>query len=170
MCGHGTIGVAVALAHLGRIGPGSQIESKRRSGRSPPASRARNVVTIDNVESHRLIKAAKVEVPGLGTYTGDVAWGGNWFFLVHEHGRSFERGQRRSSNGCDLANPPGPRRRTGSPAPAVPRSITSSSSARLPCPEPTARTSCSARAGRTIDRLAAPAPVPRSLASSPTAS
>ena len=169
MCGHGTIGVAVALAHLGRIGPArNRIETP--VGPVTASLEGANVVTIDNVESHRLIKAAKVEVPGLGTYTGDVAWGGNWFFLVHEHGETFERGQRRSSDGCDLAHPPGPHGEPESPAPAVPRSITSSSTARLPCPELTASASCSARAGRTIDRLAARAPVPRSLASSPTAS
>ena len=88
MCGHGTIGVAVALAHLGRIGPGAhRIETP--VGPVTVSLEGPNLVTIDNVESHRLIKAAKVEVPGLGTYTGDVAWGGNWFFLVYEHGESL---------------------------------------------------------------------------------
>ena len=89
MCGHGTIGVAVALAHLGRIGPGShRIETP--VGTVAVSLESRNVVTIDNVPSYRLTKGAKVEVPGLRTYTGDVAWGGNWFFLVHEHGETLD--------------------------------------------------------------------------------
>ena len=88
MCGHGTIGVAVALSHLGRIGPGAhRIETP--VGRVTVSLEGRNTVTIDNVESYRLTRGASVSVPGLGTYTGDVAWGGNWFFLVHEHGEEL---------------------------------------------------------------------------------
>ncbi len=88
MCGHGTIGVAVALSHLGRIGPGAhRIETP--VGRVTVSLEGRNTVTIDNVESYRLTKGASVDVPELGTYTGDVAWGGNWFFLVHEHGEEL---------------------------------------------------------------------------------
>ena len=30
-----------------------------------------------------------MEVPGLGRVTGDVAWGGNWFFLVSQHGHEL---------------------------------------------------------------------------------
>ena len=88
MCGHGTIGVAVAMAHLGRIGPGSH-RLETPVGAVTVSLESRNLVTIDNVESYRLTKGAKVDVPGLGTYAGDVAWGGNWFFLVHEHGETL---------------------------------------------------------------------------------
>ena len=84
MCGHGTIGVAVALAHLGRIGTGSH-RLETPVGTVTINLEGRNLVTIDNVPSYRLTKGAKVVVPGLGTFTGDVAWGGNWFFLVYEH-------------------------------------------------------------------------------------
>jgi 4-hydroxyproline epimerase len=88
MCGHGTIGLAVALAHLGRIGPGAhRIETP--VGPVTVSLDGRNTVTIDNVESYRLTGGASVNVPGLGTYSGDVAWGGNWFFLVHEHGEKL---------------------------------------------------------------------------------
>jgi 4-hydroxyproline epimerase len=88
MCGHGTIGVAVALAHLGRIVPGAhRIETP--VGPVTISLEGRNTVTIDNVESYRLTRAASVNVSGLGAYTGDVAWGGNWFFLVHEHGEKL---------------------------------------------------------------------------------
>jgi 4-hydroxyproline epimerase len=84
MCGHGTIGVAVALAHLGRIGPGThRLESP--VGVVTITLEGPNTVAIDNVESYRLAKNVSVAVPGLKTFTGDVAWGGNWFFLVHDH-------------------------------------------------------------------------------------
>jgi 4-hydroxyproline epimerase len=88
MCGHGTIGVAVALAHLGRIGPGSH-RLETPVGTVAVSLEGRNLVTIDNVPSYRLIKGARVDVPGLRTYTGDVAWGGNWFFLLQEHGETL---------------------------------------------------------------------------------
>jgi 4-hydroxyproline epimerase len=88
MCGHGTIGVAVALAHLGRIGPGSH-RFETPVGTVAVSLEGRNLVTIDNVPSYRLTRGAKVDVPGLRTYTGDVAWGGNWFFLVHDHGETL---------------------------------------------------------------------------------
>ncbi|SRR5579883_742289 len=88
MCGHGTIGVAVALAHLGRIGDGTH-RLETPVGTVAVTLDGPNTVTIDNVESYRLAKDVSVEVPGLRTYVGDVAWGGNWFFLVHEHGETL---------------------------------------------------------------------------------
>ena len=88
MCGHGTIGVAVALAYLGRIGPGSH-RLETPVGTVTITLEGRNTVAIDNVESYRLAKNVKVAVPGLKTYLGDVAWGGNWFFLVQEHGEDL---------------------------------------------------------------------------------
>jgi 4-hydroxyproline epimerase len=88
MCGHGTIGVVVALAHLGRIGPGThRIETP--VGVVTAVLEGRHRVTIDNVESYRLAKDVRVALPGLKTYTGDVAWGGNWFFLVNDHGEEL---------------------------------------------------------------------------------
>jgi 4-hydroxyproline epimerase len=88
MCGHGTIGVAIALAHLGRIGPGTH-RLDTPVGPVMITLEGRNSVAIDNVESYRLAKNVSVPVPGLKTYTGDVAWGGNWFFLVADHGESL---------------------------------------------------------------------------------
>jgi 4-hydroxyproline epimerase len=89
MCGHGTIGVAVALAHLGRIGPGThRLESP--VGVVTITLEAPNAVAIDNVASYRLAKNVSVAVPGLKTFTGDVAWGGNWFFLVHDHDETLD--------------------------------------------------------------------------------
>jgi 4-hydroxyproline epimerase len=88
MCGHGTIGVAVALAHLGRIAPGvHRLETP--VGEVSITLEDANHATIENVASYRSRQGVAVDVPGLGRITGDVAWGGNWFFLVYEHGESL---------------------------------------------------------------------------------
>jgi 4-hydroxyproline epimerase len=85
MCGHGTIGLLVTLAHLGRIGVGThRIETT--VGIVSATLNGPNDVTVRNVPSYRLAKAVRVEVDGIGTVVGDVAWGGNWFFLVEDHG------------------------------------------------------------------------------------
>jgi 4-hydroxyproline epimerase len=91
MCGHGTIGVAVALAHMGRIGPGTHRLETPVGVVAVTLEDAHHVV-IDNVESYRSAKDVRVDVPGLGTYVGDVAWGGNWFFLIQEHGEVLTAG------------------------------------------------------------------------------
>jgi len=81
MCGHGTIGLGVTLAHLGRIGPGAhRIETC--VGVVSATLHEDHSVSVANVASYRKVKNATVEVNGLGRVTGDVAWGGNWFFLV----------------------------------------------------------------------------------------
>ena len=81
MCGHGTIGLAVTLAHLGRIGPGShRIETP--AGVVQIDLKDKNTVVVTNIESRRVRHAVEVEIAGLGTVTGDVAYGGNWFFIV----------------------------------------------------------------------------------------
>ncbi len=84
MCGHGTIGLVATLAHLGRIGPG-ELRIDTCVGRVTAVLAQDGAVTLTNVPSHRARKAMTVDVPGLGPVTGDVAWGGNWFFLVGEH-------------------------------------------------------------------------------------
>jgi 4-hydroxyproline epimerase len=88
MCGHGTIGVAVALAHAGRIAPGVHRFETPVGDVSVTLEDARHAA-IDNVASYRAAKGVEVEVPGLGRFVGDVAWGGNWFFLVEEHGEAL---------------------------------------------------------------------------------
>ena len=88
MCGHGTIGLVVTLAHLGRIGPGKhRIETP--VGVVTAELHPAGDVSVDNVPSYRTAKSVVVDVPGVGPITGDVAWGGNWFFLVEEHGLSL---------------------------------------------------------------------------------
>ena len=89
MCGHGTIGVAVTLGHLGRIAAGRHaIETP--VGRVAFDYDGANTVTLDNVPSYRHAAGVSVEVPGRGRVTGDVAWGGNWFFLTSDHGQTLE--------------------------------------------------------------------------------
>ncbi|HZZ39578.1 MAG TPA: proline racemase family protein [Acidobacteriaceae bacterium] len=81
MCGHGTIGVMATLEHMGRVGPGEhRIETPVGVVRATLHGAGR--VTVENVASYRHRKGVLVEVPGFGAVTGDVAWGGNWFFLA----------------------------------------------------------------------------------------
>jgi proline racemase len=88
MCGHGTIGLAVTLAHLGRIRPGDhKIETP--VGVVTATLHDNGEVSVANVPSYRKARAAVIDVPGIGKISGDVAWGGNWFFLVSEHGREL---------------------------------------------------------------------------------
>jgi 4-hydroxyproline epimerase len=88
MCGHGTIGVAVALAFLGRISPGVH-RFETPVGIVSVTLEDGRYVAIDNVASYRAARDVEVRVPGLGRFVGDVAWGGNWFFLVEEHGEEL---------------------------------------------------------------------------------
>jgi proline racemase len=91
MCGHGTIGLMITLAHMGRIRPGEhRIDTP--VGVVTASLDAKGQVTVQNVPSWRAHKGVAVEVAGLGRLTGDVAWGGNWFFLVQEHGQALELG------------------------------------------------------------------------------
>jgi proline racemase len=46
-------------------------------------------ISVKNVASYRKAKGVVVAVPGLGEVRGDVAWGGNWFFLVEQHGQDL---------------------------------------------------------------------------------
>ena len=80
-CVHGTIGLAVTLAHLGRIGPGvHRIEAP--TGVLSIEVTGSGQVTVQNVRSYRHKAAVPVEIPGFGVVHGDIAWGGNWFFLI----------------------------------------------------------------------------------------
>ncbi|MDU9032023.1 4-hydroxyproline epimerase [Pseudomonas corrugata] len=86
MCGHGTIGLVASLAHLGRIGPGvHRIETP--VGTVQATLHEDRSVSVRNVPAYRYRKALRLEVPGIGPVEGDVAWGGNWFFLIADHGQ-----------------------------------------------------------------------------------
>jgi len=81
MCGHGTIGVVSTLKHLGRIGCGEhRIETPVGAVRAILHADGR--VTIENVASYRHGADVEVKAPGIGMLKGDIAWGGNWFFLM----------------------------------------------------------------------------------------
>ncbi|AOY66231.1 proline racemase family protein [Xanthomonas perforans] len=83
MCGHGTIGVVRTLAELGRIGPG-QHRIETPVGTVGVELADDGTVWVDNVESYRVASGVEVEVPGHGRVRGDVAWGGNWFFITEQ--------------------------------------------------------------------------------------
>lgn len=89
MCGHGAIGVVATLAYLGRIRPGNHVLDTP-VGPVTATLHEDNKVTIANVPSYRHAKGVEVEVAGLGRIKGDIAWGGNWFFLVDSHGQELE--------------------------------------------------------------------------------
>lgn len=84
MCGHGTIGLVVTLAHMGRIGAGDHL-IETPVGIVKATLDGRGDVTVENVPSYRTQRDVKVNVEGYGTIRGDVAWGGNWFFLAGDH-------------------------------------------------------------------------------------
>jgi len=88
MCGHGTIGLMVTLAHMGRVKSGvCRIDTN--SGVVEAHLNANGSVTIRNVASYRSAANVEVEVPGIGKVHGDIAWGGNWFFLMPDNGREI---------------------------------------------------------------------------------
>lgn len=86
MCGHGTIGLVASLAYLGRIAPGAhRIETP--VGTVTATLHEDGSVSVRNVPAWRHLHQVAVDVPGHGVVRGDVAWGGNWFFLASEHGQ-----------------------------------------------------------------------------------
>jgi len=92
MCGHGTIGLMVTLTHMGRISQGvCRIDTN--CGPVEARLNAHGSVTIRNVPSFRSSAAVPLNVPDIGRIHGDIAWGGNWFFLIGDHHQqlSFQR-------------------------------------------------------------------------------
>lgn len=84
MCGHGTIGLVATLAYMKRLGPGThRIETP--VGEVSAVLSESGDVTVNNVASYRQAASVEVDVLGYGRVCGDVAWGGNWFFLVRDH-------------------------------------------------------------------------------------
>jgi 4-hydroxyproline epimerase len=88
MCGHGTIGLVVTLAYMNRIAPGvHKIETP--VGTVSAILHEDGAVTVNNVPSYRSGANVAVHVPGHGEVRGDIAWGGNWFFLVQNRAMSL---------------------------------------------------------------------------------
>lgn len=86
MCGHGTIGVVRTLAHLGRIAAGEH-RLETPVGVIAATLHGDGAVSVVNVPSHRRARAVNVD-----GFRGDVAYGGNWFFLLDDHGQRLDRG------------------------------------------------------------------------------
>ena len=85
MCGHGTIGLMVTLNHLGQIDVGEHL-IETPVGVVQATLHNANEVSVRNVPASRHRKAVEIDVPGVGKMSGDVAWGGNWFFLAESPG------------------------------------------------------------------------------------
>ncbi len=90
MCGHGTIGVVATLAYLKRLAPGVHAIDTP-VGTVAAELHADGSVTVANVPAWRHARQVAVPVKGHGLLHGDVAWGGNWFFLCHDHGLAIEK-------------------------------------------------------------------------------
>jgi len=81
MCGHGTIGLVASLAETGQLKPGiCRIDTP--VGPVETVLHADGTVSVANVPSYRRARQVAIDVPGVGEVRGDVAWGGNWFYLV----------------------------------------------------------------------------------------
>jgi 4-hydroxyproline epimerase len=86
MCGHGTIGLIASLKFAGMLSPGAtKIDTP--VGAVDVELLADGRISVANVVSYRAQSQVAVNVAGIGRVVGDVAWGGNWFFLVSEHGQ-----------------------------------------------------------------------------------
>jgi 4-hydroxyproline epimerase len=96
MCGHGTIGVVASLAYRGRLSPGifrleTPVGVIEATLHKSDVGEVPNRVSVRNVPAYRHLSNISIEVDGR-TIHGDVAWGGNWFFLVHDHGMQVNMG------------------------------------------------------------------------------
>ena len=89
MCGHGTIGLVVSLAHLGRIGPGP-VRIDTPVGPIDAALHANGEVSLDNVPSYRKAHGLSLRLADGSRVQCDIAWGGNWFCLIEDHGQRLE--------------------------------------------------------------------------------
>ncbi len=88
MCGHGTIGVIATFAYLGRIKPGEH-RLETPVGVVTTRLHDNGEVSVENVPAYRYMKDVSIPLDA-GTVRGDVAWGGNWFFLVSKHEQQLE--------------------------------------------------------------------------------
>jgi len=84
MCGHGTIGLIASLRHTGDLAPGA-ISIDTPVGPVAASLSSDGKISVSNVVSYRSARDFPVDVPGIGRVIGDVAWGGNWFFLISQH-------------------------------------------------------------------------------------
>lgn len=88
MCGHGTIGLIASLHYLGKIDIGQHIV-ETPVGNVTATLHSDGSVSVENVPAYRYRQQVSVELAGYGKISGDIAWGGNWFFLVNQHGQEL---------------------------------------------------------------------------------
>jgi 4-hydroxyproline epimerase len=89
MCGHGAIGLIATLAYMDHIEPGDhKIETP--VGIVTATLHKDGTASVTNVPSYRKAKSITVQAPDIGMVTGDIAWGGNWFYLVENHGKTIQ--------------------------------------------------------------------------------
>jgi 4-hydroxyproline epimerase len=89
MCGHGTIGLIASLKFAGRLGPGA-LKLDTPVGAVDVQLQPDGRISVANVVSYRSKRQVVVQVPGIGPVAGDIAWGGNWFFLISHHDRTLD--------------------------------------------------------------------------------
>ena len=90
MCIHGTIGLAATLVHMGKISSGSHL-IETPAGVVTITLHDDRTVSVTNVPCFRERAGVCIDVPGYGPITGDIAWGGNWFFLIEDQGPAIKR-------------------------------------------------------------------------------
>jgi 4-hydroxyproline epimerase len=89
MCGHGTIGLVASLHFAGRLAPGS-VRIDTPVGAVQARLHEDGEVSVENVTSHRIARGVRVQLPDGSSVSGDVAWGGNWFYLLTDHGQRLD--------------------------------------------------------------------------------
>lgn len=89
LCGHGVIGVAATLVHLGRIKPGP-VKFDTPAGPVAVTVQADGDISFDGVPSYRKHEAIELYLPGVGDVACDLSWGGNWFCLIENHDQKLE--------------------------------------------------------------------------------
>jgi hypothetical protein len=160
MCGHGTIGLVATLSFMKRIDPGEhRIETP--VGTVSAVLHSTGEVTVNNVASYRLAANVEVDVPRYGNLHGDVAWGGNWFFLVRDHNMELSLTNIEELTNLTWAIRQALRQQ------GIRKSTTLSYSGRPICLLSTARISFSVPGRPTIVLPAAPGPAPSWPASMP---
>lgn len=98
MCGHGTIGLAETLRKL-NITDKKELIFETVAGPVKAKFVDESWVQIENVPAYVLHESIEVRLDSGQTVTGDIAWGGNWFFICENHGLALDL-----SNVDDLTN------------------------------------------------------------------
>ncbi|MGE4602154.1 MAG: proline racemase family protein [Planctomycetota bacterium] len=89
MCGHGAIGVVKALHHMGKIEVGG-CTLETPVGVIETTLHPEGDVSVRNVRSYREMADVSVTIQEGIELIGDVAWGGNWFFITESPGVPIE--------------------------------------------------------------------------------